>query len=92
MNVAHIGQSRPDSGFGIEAEVLRKSLFARKRWCRVPESMCVQGTAGGAFSRVHQAEHERGTHKTVKARFWLWLPGKSFEEVPLRSEAVVSRP
>ena len=42
--------------------------------------------AGRPAGSVRPLSSEYGTCQTVKARFWPWLSGKTFEPSPYRSE------
>ena len=70
--MAHIRQSGPDSGLGFQAESYPLSVHGDEHpvfALQVPQLMRDNLIEAPLF-------RERGTCKTVKARFWPWLSGR----------------
>jgi hypothetical protein len=67
VNVAHIRQSSPDSGSGVQVKGLATLQVVLRR------STCLLAPR----SSVPAVSSEYGTYKTVKPAFWPWLSGES---------------
>ena len=92
---SHLGTDRPALGPGLGTAAASESP-ARARSCSPGEGGRVACSCSRLISafryRAETLSSRYGTHKTVKAKFWPWVPenvSKTFKLFSLRSQAAL---